>query len=109
MPVKLTMEVIAKKFQSLKDKIASLEKEIKLLKEIPGTQNGWIPALRQHLNSFVRLNVFDNITLEVELIHVDKYLIKVIIPAFGKKGHPQKRMYPLNKINWIEGVQRGNQ
>lgn len=106
MPGKLTLEGLTRRFQSLKDRLAQLEKDVRALKDLLNVHDNWHSAIRRWIGSVVTLCDRRGEVVIGKLKWSDRYNLCVEIdPALeitAVKG-TRKRIYTKGGIIWLEG------
>lgn len=101
----LSLEALAKKIQSLKDRFERLEKDVRSLKDLLNVHDNWHSTIRGWVGSALsvcdRAGILENGTLKWS----DRYNLCIEISGEEKvKGasKPRTRIYTKGGINWIE-------
>lgn len=106
---KITIEALAKKVQSIKDRFERLEKDVRALKDLLNVHDNWHSTIRSWVGSLITvcdrggdkeagtLKWSDRYNLCVEIDH-DNLTNQTVK---GVRNH-RTRIYTKGGINWIE-------
>lgn len=94
---KLTLDQLAKKYQSLKDRFTQLERDVRSLKDLLNVHDNWNSTIRKWVGKVI--TVCDRSGQEESgiLKWSDRYNLAVELTSSGRT-----RVYTKGGINWIE-------
>jgi hypothetical protein len=101
----VSLDVLAKKVQSIKDRFERLEKDVKGLKDLLNVHDNWHSTIRKWVGNDVRVCDRQGITTGI-LLWSDRYNVCVrpyeTVKEWDHKAGQRTRMYTKGGINWIE-------
>lgn len=95
MPGKPTLDTLAKKTQSLKDRLERMDKELRGLKDVLNVHDNWNAEIRMWIGKEVRLKDSTSDVVVGTLKWSDRYNVCVVV-------NDQPRIYNKGGITWIE-------
>jgi hypothetical protein len=109
MPSKLTLEGLAKKIQSIKDRFERVEKDVRSLKDLLNVHDNWHSTIRKWVGSLITVCDRSNEEVSGELKWSDRYNLcveitpdKTTLQKVKGVSNPRTRIYTKGGINWIE-------
>jgi hypothetical protein len=97
--VSITIEALAKKFQSLKERFEKLEEDVKGLKDVLNVHDNWHSTIRRWIGKKVMISDRSGYTVGI-LKWSDRY--NVCLEVMDDRSGVSPRMYNKGSINWIE-------
>jgi hypothetical protein len=98
----LSLEALAKKIQSIKDRFERLEKDVRGLKDLLNVHDNWHSTIRGWVGQLIAVCDRTGHVSEGKLNWSDRYNLCVELPADDKNPKPKTRVYTKGGINWIE-------
>lgn len=98
----LSLEALAKKVQSVKDRFERLEKDVRGLKDLLNVHDNWHSTIREWIGSTVTVSDRGGLYIAGKLMWSDRYNLCVEITEGDQL--PRTRIYTKGGINWIERI-----